>query len=96
MSEDEGMIISAIAQSDELEIFFTDAVKDIINYKWEKFAKATHWFGWLTHMLYIVALQSYIVAIYLDDDGIIPEDRKARWLHVIGFCLLYPLFYDGR
>jgi hypothetical protein len=68
MSEKEGLIITAIANSDELGIFFTDAVKDLITYKWHKFAAATHWVGWLFHMLYIVALQSYVALIYLDDD----------------------------
>ena len=68
MSEKEGLIIAAVAQSEELEIFFTEAVKDLVNYKWQQFAKLTHWVGWITHMIYIVALQSYVTDIYLDDD----------------------------
>jgi len=95
MSEDEGQIIQAIANSEELELFKTDAVKDLVNYKWGAFASSVHWFGWLIHMLYIISLQMYITKIYLADD-IESVTSTPVWLYVIGFCLLYPAFYDGK
>lgn len=56
MSEDEGLIITAIAKSEELEIFKLDVVQDLINYKWASFAAGVHWFGWSIHIIYIIAL----------------------------------------
>jgi hypothetical protein len=38
MSQESGSLIDAIANSDELEIFKTKLVQDVIKYKWERFA----------------------------------------------------------
>ena len=95
MSQEEGLLISAIAASEELELFTTDSVRDLLNYKWGSFAAVTHWFGWLIHMAYIFALQMYINEIYLRDDVEKLPDVHV-WLWTIGGCLIYPLFYDGR
>ena len=38
MSEKDGTIMDAIADSQELAIFTTDLVKDMVEYKWEKYA----------------------------------------------------------
>lgn len=35
MSEEDGMIIDAIANSNDLDIFTTDVVQDLIGYKWK-------------------------------------------------------------
>lgn len=34
LSNEDGTIMEAIANSEELEIFETEAVKDLIDYKW--------------------------------------------------------------
>jgi hypothetical protein len=39
MSEKNGQIMNAIAGSEELEIFKTDLIKDMIDYKWNAFAQ---------------------------------------------------------
>jgi hypothetical protein len=38
MSQDSGSLIDAIANSNELEIFKTKVVRDVIDYKWNRFA----------------------------------------------------------
>ena len=69
----------------------------MISYKWERFAKNIHWFGWFIHMLYIIAVQMYITQVYLiDDPADIGNVNFEVWLNVIGGCLLYPTIYDGR
>lgn len=35
MSTEDGDIIKAIAESDEVELFLTDAVVDLIDYRWK-------------------------------------------------------------
>ena len=42
VSEENGKLIEALANSDELGVFETDVVRDIIDYKWRSFAKAVH------------------------------------------------------
>jgi hypothetical protein len=39
MSEEDGTLIEAVAGSEELGIFKTDMIKDMIDYKWNTFAK---------------------------------------------------------
>ena len=34
MNQDEGSIMDAIADSEELGIFKTDLIKDVVDYKW--------------------------------------------------------------
>lgn len=38
LSDEDGTIMEAIANSDELEIFTTEAVQDLIDYKWQAYA----------------------------------------------------------
>ena len=39
MSQEDGNIMEAIAESNELAIFTTDMIKDVIDFKWEAFAR---------------------------------------------------------
>ena len=39
MSEDDGSLIEAIANSEELEIYKTQIIRDVVDYKWAKFAR---------------------------------------------------------
>ena len=53
MSTDEGGLMAAIQESNELEIFNTDAVQMLINFKWQQFAGRTHKIGALSHICYL-------------------------------------------
>ena len=46
--------MGAIQDSDELEIFETELVKDLIDYKWETFAKKQHMFAACIHITYVI------------------------------------------
>lgn len=65
VDEDDMLLIKAIANAEDLEIFKTKVVQDVINYKWGRFASNIHWFGWIIHIIYIVVLQIYISTTYL-------------------------------
>jgi hypothetical protein len=39
MSEENGKIMKAIADSEELEIFKTELIIDLVDYKWQAFAQ---------------------------------------------------------
>ena len=47
LSEKDGSLMEAIANSDELAVFETDAVKDLIDYKWSAYASSIHILGFL-------------------------------------------------
>jgi hypothetical protein len=97
MSEEDGNLMEAIANSPDLDIFTSEPIQDIIEYRWAMFAARIHWFGWLLHMLYIISLQMYITEVYLIDDkeNLVNVNFKL-WLNIIGGCLMYPTIYDGR
>lgn len=65
MSQEDGKLIDAIAESEELAIFETDLVIDLVDFKWEKFAKTVHMRGLLVHITYIMTLTMYIRSTYL-------------------------------
>ena len=93
MSQEDGKLIDAIAESDELEIFETDLVIDLVDFRWEKFARKTHIRGLVVHITYILTLTMYIRSTYLGSSvDLVPS---TGYLYAIGLCLLYPLIYDG-
>merc|ERR1712238_260360 len=86
MSEEDGTLMNAVADSDELSIFTTDMIMDMIDYKWESFAKTQHLIGGFIHVCYVVVLILYINKTFLsmeavNADQIIPINKS---IHVDG------------
>jgi hypothetical protein len=66
MSEDNGKIISAIVNSDELEIFKTEFVIDLIDFKWQQFAQKSHLIGAAFHFMYLSFMMAFIIEVFLN------------------------------
>lgn len=66
MSEEDGTLMDAVANSDELGIFKTDLIKDMIDYKWNTFARRQHLFGGFVHLCYVIVLIMYVNHTFLD------------------------------
>jgi hypothetical protein len=51
----------------------------------------------MVHIMYISCLQTYIAGIYLVSTNN-EDDTKVHpvQLYIIGLCLLYPAYYDGK
>lgn len=49
-----------ITQSEELDIFNTESMTDLIEFKWETFGMSHHLVGCLMHMLQIIILIVYV------------------------------------
>lgn len=62
-SED-GRLINALANSDEMEIFTTTLCKDLIDFRWNQFGFRNHFKGLVFHVIYILALFTSIGKIY--------------------------------
>lgn len=65
-------LINAIAGSDEMELFKTELIKDLIDFKWEKFARRQHLIGFSFHICYVTVLMYYIAQVYLKLDVGVP------------------------
>ena len=68
-------LLSALANSKEgqLDIFESDVVRDIIQYKWNCYAARSHWLSGLVYLGYTVVLAMYINDIYLKTEKFDPK-----------------------
>ena len=86
MSRKDGPIIEALSKSDELAMFQTNLVKDLIEYKWNSFAFYYHLFGAISHLIKQIALILYINYVYLhhrhlmkNKDGSLRDDYYVSY-----------------
>jgi hypothetical protein len=84
-------LLSALGESDELELFNCDVVKDFIDFQWGSYAKFLHYFGGAVHLLYVLLFMIYTNYIYLDRY----YESRVGLIWAMFICLLYPLVYDG-
>lgn len=90
--------MDALANTEEIEIFELESVKDMLDFKWEKFAKRTHMIGFYFHTTYIFFLLCYIDDIYIHRDvsNLVNQQPNQKLLAIIFICVFYPLLYDGN
>jgi hypothetical protein len=94
-------LIESIANSNELSIFETKLITDMIDYKWDNFGQFSHLIGAGIHIIYALGLMRYINNVFLesqptwDGDIRISPPAHETWLWFLGACLVYPLYYDG-
>ena len=58
-------LMDALEDSEELDIFVTDIVRDIIDYKWSSYAFKIHMLAAIVHACYLFVLMYYINQTYL-------------------------------
>lgn len=104
--EDKGELIEAISDSDELGIFRTQLVIDLVDYKWDNFGQFSHLIGFSIHIIYSLCLMRYINNVFLESGVEIVKDENMKrtspdppphhsWLVILAAGLVYPLYYDG-
>lgn len=70
MSEEDGTIMDAVASSEELPIFETEMIMDMIDYKWRTYARRQHLIGGFFHLCYIFLLLEYIRRTFLEEQAV--------------------------
>lgn len=102
VSTEDGDLMRAIADSNELSIFETDLVRDMIDYKWYAYAANMHRFGAVIHIIYVCSLMYYISDVFLRTEEFdevthirISPPPNADVIKIMCLCLVYPLVYDG-
>jgi len=85
-------ITEIIGNTDNLEIFETEAIKGIINFKWNKFGKQLHYTCAIIHFIYVIMFMVYVDSVYLKQEyGLI-----SLYLFVMFCCHVYAFLYDGQ
>jgi len=65
LKNDDINILEQCAESDEIEMFNSVPLQDLIEFKWSKFAWQLHFFGCCIHFIYIFLLFSYSYLVYI-------------------------------
>ena len=94
---------------DAIDIFTTQTILDMMNFKWDNFAFKFHVFGLVYHLFYIVILFAYTFVVYIhpsfgtshehDADGTDSAEWKQPVTHrdyviVLLVGISYPFFYE--
>ena len=92
-NEDVSLMLLA-AESDEIEIFTTDSLNNLIEFKWVSYGKRHHFVGCLMHFLYTFVFILYVSQACLNED----KDENKHTQKVYAILLLvgiaYPAAYD--
>ena len=82
--------MDVLSNTEELEVFATKVVVDVIDFSWDSFGKHLHYLGACLHLTYVILFWNYVNEVFLHRDY---ENRLAL-LRVLGLCLLYPMVYE--
>jgi len=85
-------LLQLCAEADELELFETDELDELITFKWDAFAKNFMLIGCFFHFCYLTIMIIYVNAIYINNDK--ANANLYGILLMIG--IIYPMFYDIR
>ena len=64
MNEDISMV-SLLSETEELEVFHTDSIQQMLDYKWETFGKDHHILGCFMHLFYTLMVILYVKDCYI-------------------------------
>jgi hypothetical protein len=68
VDEDAETIMEIISDSDELEMFNCKSIQDLIEFKWNKYAKYIHYTGSFFHVSYVIVFFIYVNEVYINRD----------------------------
>lgn len=76
------------ADTDEIEIFYADSIKELVRFRWDTQGFKFHAFGLIMHMIYIVVLLLYT------QEGFIHGELNHNLSYGLLAFQLYPFFYE--
>jgi hypothetical protein len=84
-------LMELCADTEELEIFETEAMKDIIDFKWNVYGRSHHYLGMTMHMLYSLMINIYVSEAYLHE----PRNQQIYTI-LLAIGTIYPAYYDFK
>lgn len=96
--------MKVLSECDQLDIFDTDVIQSLIEYKWKTYAYRKHILSAFFHVLYVVVLIYYINYTYLMDakpeemvenpkTGKLERVANSWYLKFQAICLVYPIIF---
>lgn len=85
------------SDSDEIEMFQSEYLQDLIDFKWNAFASGFHKIGMFIHITYLVAIFIYVTDEYIyRKDEALEFDNLRLVLSIVILCtVVYPLVYES-
>lgn len=82
--------MSLAEETEEMSIFDTAAIIDIIEYRWDCYARNFHLKGLFMNIFYIVSFILYVKEGYIEGSS----DHQRKYLLVMNLGLVYPVCYE--
>lgn len=73
-------------------MFESEAIQDIISYKWKKYAWKIHYIGALAHTIFIITFSFYINTTY--NTGKFGEIDELQYPILMCVSISYPFLYE--
>ena len=90
--EFEGVSLSNLfIDSDELEIFDTPCIQEVIQYKWDTYGMRFHIFGFIMHLVYVVIINIYVANSYMRENTM---EVARLYVILLMVGIFYPWLYD--
>lgn len=78
LSNNDINLLDECANSEELAIFETDTLKDLIEFKWNQYGYRFHLGGFLIHAVYVIMLFVYTDMVYINGSSKALTDEKFK------------------
>lgn len=79
-----------ISETEEMEIFGSKCLQDLITFQWNTYARWIHYLGALVHLLYVVVFFLYVNYVYNHRDF----ELQEVYIIIMAVLLTYPMIYD--
>jgi hypothetical protein len=78
--------------TEELEIFDTNVIQDLITFKWKIYGLQHHLWGLIMHFLYTFMIIIYVIEVYQKPQN----DYTGVYTLLLLLGIVYPLQYETR
>lgn len=86
-------LLSLCVESEELAMFESETLQELIDFKWNATGYALHLFGFCIHCCYISILALYTKEVYIDGKGNDSGEENTLSLALLA-GILYPALYE--
>ena len=84
-------LMTLCEETEEMGIFDTPAIGDIIEYRWDYYAMSFHLKGLFMNVFYIISFILYVKEGYIEGDD---SEHQHIFLLIMNFGLAYPVAYE--
>ena len=78
-----------LSQTDELVVFNTISIQDIIEYKWMQYGRKHHFLGMAMHLFYTFMIMIYVKQAYIQETNL-----QRTYTILLAMGVIYPGMYE--